>query len=163
VGELCHAEALFQRQASEQSLTCLRVCRHVSHDGKRCVRLNQRSVGEYVTAIAEARNPSWRGGNLRRQFGDVLCRRQGKCWTTTALPKTKAGRRMRCRLWLQLRLCLLAATSTASKGNAADTASKEEASAPHELNGVRHSRLSQALRDRLTTSPNFASVTSRTG
>ncbi len=38
------------------------------------------------------------------------------------------------------------------EGNAADTASKEEASAPHELNGVRHSRLSQALRDRLTTS-----------
>src|SRR5207302_9959685 len=46
------------------------------------------------------------------------------------------------------RLCLLAATSAASKGNAADTASKEEAFAPHELNGVRHSRLSQALRDR---------------
>ncbi len=39
-------------------------------------------------------------GNLRRQFGDVLCLRQGKCWTTTALPKTKAGRRSRCRLWL---------------------------------------------------------------
>jgi hypothetical protein len=37
-------------------------------------------------------------------------------------------------------LCLLAATSAASKGNAADTASKEEASAPQELNGVRHSR-----------------------
>ena len=35
-----------------------------------------------------------------RQFGDVLCLRQGKCWTTTALPKTKAGRRRRCRLWL---------------------------------------------------------------
>jgi hypothetical protein len=44
VGELCHAEALFHRQASEQSLTSLRVCRHVSLDGKRCVRLNQRSV-----------------------------------------------------------------------------------------------------------------------
>jgi hypothetical protein len=43
-------------------------------------------------------------------------------------------------------------SSAASKGNAADTASKEEASTPHELNGVRHSRLSQALRDRLTTS-----------
>ena len=40
VGELCHAEALFHRQASEQSLTRLRVCRHVSLDGKRCVRLN---------------------------------------------------------------------------------------------------------------------------
>ena len=39
----------------------------------------------------------------------------------------------------------MAATSAASKGNAADTASKEEASAPHELNGVRHSRLSQAF------------------
>jgi hypothetical protein len=25
---------------------------------------------------------------------------EGKCWTTTALPKTKAGRRRRCRLWL---------------------------------------------------------------
>jgi hypothetical protein len=44
------------------------------------------------------------------------------------------------------------ATSAASEGKAADTASKEEASALHELNGVRHSRLSQALRDRLTTS-----------
>jgi len=42
-------------------------------------------------------------------------------------------------------LCLLAATSAASKGNAADAASKEEASAPHELIGVRHSRLIQAL------------------
>jgi hypothetical protein len=28
--------------------------------------------------------------------------RQGKCRTITALPKTKAGRRMRCRLWLWL-------------------------------------------------------------
>lgn len=51
---------------------------------------------------------------------------------------------MRCRLWLQLRLCLLAATSATPEGNAADTASKEEASAPHELNGVRHSSLSRA-------------------
>jgi hypothetical protein len=59
VGELCHAEALFLRQASEQSLTCLRVCRHVSLDGKRCVRLDWRSVGEYITALAEARNLSW--------------------------------------------------------------------------------------------------------
>jgi len=40
VGELCHAEAFFHRQASEQSLTRLRVCWHVSLDGKRCVRLN---------------------------------------------------------------------------------------------------------------------------
>ena len=40
VGELCHAEALFQAKASEQSLTRLRVCRHVSLDGKRCVRIN---------------------------------------------------------------------------------------------------------------------------
>jgi hypothetical protein len=40
VGELCHAEALFDRQASEQSLTRLRVCQHVSLDGKLCVRLN---------------------------------------------------------------------------------------------------------------------------
>jgi hypothetical protein len=52
VGELCHAEALFHRQASEQRFTRLRVCRHVSIDGKRCVRLNQRSVGEYITALA---------------------------------------------------------------------------------------------------------------
>src|SRR5262249_32611346 len=67
----------------------------------------------------------------------------------TALPKTETGlRRLWLWLWLWLyALCLLAATSAASKGNAADTASKEEASAPHELNGVRHSRLSQALRD----------------
>ena len=43
VGELCHAEALFHMQASEQSLTRLRVCRHVFLDGKRCMRLNQRS------------------------------------------------------------------------------------------------------------------------
>jgi len=39
---------------------------------------------------------------------------------------------MRRRLWLRRRLCLLAATSAASKGNAADAASKQEASAPHE-------------------------------
>ena len=39
-GELCHAKALFHRQASEQSLTRLRVCRHVSLDSERCVRLN---------------------------------------------------------------------------------------------------------------------------
>jgi len=134
VGELCHAEALFHRQASEQSLTRPGVCRHVSRNGKRCVRLNQRSVGELITALAEARNPSWRGGNLRRQFGDVPCLRQGKYRTTTAVAKTKAGRRRRCRLWLQLfALCLLAANTAASKGNAADTASKEEAFAPHEL------------------------------
>jgi hypothetical protein len=58
-GELCHAKALFHRQASEQSLIRLGVCRHVSLDGKRCVRLNERSVGEYVTALTEARTLSW--------------------------------------------------------------------------------------------------------
>jgi hypothetical protein len=51
VGELCHAEALSQAKASEQSLTCVRVCRRISLDGKRCLRLNQRSVGEYTTAL----------------------------------------------------------------------------------------------------------------
>jgi hypothetical protein len=58
VGELCHAKALFPGQASEQSLIRLGACRHVSLDGKRCVRLNQRSVGECVTALAEARTLS---------------------------------------------------------------------------------------------------------
>jgi hypothetical protein len=53
--------------------------------------------------------------------------------------------------WWLFALCLLAATSAASKGNAADTASKEVASAPHEPTGVRYSRLGQALCDRLTT------------
>jgi hypothetical protein len=53
VGELCHAEALFQTQASEQSLTRIRV-RRISLDGKRCVHLNQRGVG----ARAEPRNLS---------------------------------------------------------------------------------------------------------
>src|ERR1700743_3731240 len=103
VGELCHAKALFHSQASEQSLTRFGVCRRISLDRKRCVRLNQRSVSECTIALAEARNLSCRGGNFRRQLGDVPCLRQGKCRTTTALPKTKAGCRMRCRLWLRRR------------------------------------------------------------
>jgi hypothetical protein len=60
-------------------------------------------------------------------------------------------------------LCLLAATSAASEGNAADTASKEEASAPHGLNGVRYSRLTVKIElmsprpkaDVITASLNF--------
>jgi hypothetical protein len=51
VGELCHAEALVQTQASEQSLTRVRVCRRISLDGKRCLRLNQPGVGEYATTL----------------------------------------------------------------------------------------------------------------
>jgi hypothetical protein len=53
VGELCHDEALFQTQASEQSLTRIRVSWRISLDGKRRVRLNWRSVGEYTTSITE--------------------------------------------------------------------------------------------------------------
>jgi hypothetical protein len=55
---------------------------------------------------------------------------EGKCRTTTALPKTKAGRRMRCLLclWLCLQRLRLDATSAVSC-NAADTASKEKVSA----------------------------------
>jgi hypothetical protein len=51
VGELCHAKALLQTQASKQSLTRVRVRRHISLDGKRRVRLNKRSVSEYATTL----------------------------------------------------------------------------------------------------------------
>jgi len=62
-----HVETHPENQSSEQSLTRLRVCRRNSLDGKRCVRLNQRGVGEYTAALAEPRNLSWwGGGNLRR-------------------------------------------------------------------------------------------------
>jgi hypothetical protein len=53
-----HVETLPENQSSEQSLTRLRVCRRVSLDGKRCVRLNQRGIGEYTTTLAESRNLS---------------------------------------------------------------------------------------------------------
>ena len=51
VGELCHGKALVQTQASKQSLTRVRICWRISLDGKWCMRLNQRSVGEYTTAL----------------------------------------------------------------------------------------------------------------
>jgi hypothetical protein len=51
MGESCRAEALIQTQASEQSLTRIRVRGRISLDGKRRVRLNRRSVGEYTTAL----------------------------------------------------------------------------------------------------------------
>jgi hypothetical protein len=58
-GSIDHVETLPENQASEQSLTRFRICRRVSLDGKRCLRINQRSVGQYTTALAEPRNLSW--------------------------------------------------------------------------------------------------------
>src|SRR6516225_897800 len=84
VGELCHAEALFHRQASEQSLTRLRVCRHVSLDGKRCVRLN------YSETIAKRRRIHHRP---RRSTKSFLVRRKSptSVWRRSMFGKENAG------------------------------------------------------------------------
>jgi hypothetical protein len=61
-GELRHVEALFKKQTSEQNLTCVGIRRRISLDGKRRVRLNQRSDGEYTADFtgSESRNLSRR-------------------------------------------------------------------------------------------------------
>jgi hypothetical protein len=51
-GELRHVEALFEKkQTSEQNLTCVGIRRRISLDGKRRVRLNERSDGEYTADL----------------------------------------------------------------------------------------------------------------
>jgi hypothetical protein len=40
-----------KRQASKQSLTSIGFCWRVFLDGKRCLRLNQRCISEYTTAL----------------------------------------------------------------------------------------------------------------
>jgi len=57
-GKYEHVETLPENQSSEQSLTRLRVWR-ISLDSKRRVRLNQRGVSEYTSALAEPGNLSW--------------------------------------------------------------------------------------------------------
>jgi hypothetical protein len=51
---LGHVEALFENQTSEQSPTRVGFRRRVSLDGKRRVRLNHRSIGEYTTNLTES-------------------------------------------------------------------------------------------------------------
>jgi len=57
-GKYEHVGTLPENQSSEQSLTRLRVWR-ISLDSKRRVRLNQRGVSEYTSALAEPGNLSW--------------------------------------------------------------------------------------------------------
>jgi len=42
-----------KKQASQQSLACVGIGRRVFLAGKRRVRLNQRSDGEYIAGLAE--------------------------------------------------------------------------------------------------------------
>ena len=67
-GRLRHVETPFKKQTSESSLTRVGFCRRVSLDGRRRVRLNQRSVGQYTADFTESEsgNLSRRRGNLRR-------------------------------------------------------------------------------------------------
>jgi hypothetical protein len=54
VGELCHVEALFKKkQASEQGLTGVGIRWRIALDGKRRLRPNQRSVGEYTADLTD--------------------------------------------------------------------------------------------------------------
>jgi len=105
-GELRHVETLFdKRQASQQSLARVGIRRRVFLAGKRRVCLNQRSNGKYTAHRTESGTLSRRGGNFRRQFGDVLCLRQGKCRTVRApsKPETRPWRLRRRRLSLRRR------------------------------------------------------------
>ncbi len=118
-GRTRHAtcKACFEAKGSEGNRTGFGSCRDVLVAGGRRIRINRgtgsgHSVAGYRGA---SRAYSHRGGNLRRQPGDVLCLRQGNRRDTAArpaiCPRLRQGlrrlpglQRLRQRLWRLQRL-----------------------------------------------------------
>src|SRR5258708_2585279 len=83
VGELCHAEALFHRQASEQSLTRLRVAANsivygkLANAGQTCVAPDYALVQEseiegFVAAYREAFRNSYPSGTSDEAYSAIV-------------------------------------------------------------------------------------------